>query len=50
MVGEFKKDRYIAQHYHCTKYRAKCPEPYTREEVIHWEFTRLERLGNQSRS
>ncbi len=39
MVGEFKKDRYI--YYHCTKYRAKCPEPYTREEVIHGEFTAI---------
>jgi site-specific DNA recombinase len=37
MVGESKKDRYI--YYHCTKYRGKCPEPYTREEVVHREFT-----------
>ena len=37
MVGESKKDRYV--YYHCTKYRGKCPEPYTREEVVHREFT-----------
>ena len=37
MVGEIKKDRYI--YYHCTKYKGKCPEPYTREEVVHTEFT-----------
>jgi site-specific DNA recombinase len=37
MVGEIKKDRYI--YYHCTRYKGKCPEPYTREEVVHAEFT-----------
>lgn len=39
MVGEIKKDRYI--YYHRTKYKGKCPEPYTREEVVHREFTDL---------
>lgn len=39
MVGESKKDRYI--YYHCTKYKGKCPEPYTREEVLDREFTDL---------
>ena len=32
MVGEVKKKRYV--YYHCTGYRGKCPEPYTREEVL----------------
>ena len=31
MVGEVKKGRYV--YYHCTGYRGKCPEPYTREEI-----------------
>lgn len=39
MVGELKKNRYV--YYHCTKYKGKCPEPYTREEVIHAEFTAI---------
>ena len=32
MVGEVKKGRYV--YYHCTGYRGKCPEPYTREETL----------------
>jgi site-specific DNA recombinase len=32
LVGEVKKGRYV--YYHCTGYRGKCGEPYTREEVI----------------
>lgn len=32
MVGEIKKQRYV--YYHCTGYRQRCPEPYTREEVL----------------
>jgi len=39
IVGELKKDRYI--YYHCTKYKQKCPERYTREEVIHAEVTAI---------
>ncbi|MBM4073840.1 MAG: recombinase family protein, partial [Planctomycetes bacterium] len=32
LVGEIKKGRYV--YYHCTGYKGKCPEPYTREEVL----------------
>jgi site-specific DNA recombinase len=32
LVGEIKKGRYV--YYHCTGYRGKCPEPYTREEKL----------------
>ena len=32
LVGELKKHRYL--YYHCTGNRGKCPEPYTREEVL----------------
>ena len=32
LVGELKKRRYV--YYHCTGYRGKCPEPYTREEKL----------------
>jgi hypothetical protein len=39
MVGEIKKGRYI--YYHCTGYKGKCPEPYTREEVLEQAFTKL---------
>ena len=42
IVGELKKGRYV--YYHCTGYRGKCPEPYTREEVLTRVFT--ERLGD----
>ncbi len=37
MVGEIKKSRYV--YYHCTGYKGKCPEPYTREEVLEKNFT-----------
>ena len=36
LVGEIKKKRYV--YYHCTGYRGKCPEPYTREEVLERQF------------
>jgi hypothetical protein len=39
LVGEIKKGRYV--YYHCTGYKGKCPEPYTREEVLENKFTEL---------
>jgi site-specific DNA recombinase len=39
LVGEIKKSRYV--YYHCTGYRGKCPERYTREEVLADRFTDL---------
>jgi site-specific DNA recombinase len=36
LVGEMKKARYV--YYHCTGYRGKCPEPYTREEILENQF------------
>jgi hypothetical protein len=39
MVGEIKKGRYI--YYHCTGYKGKCPEPYTRQEILEEKFTEL---------
>ena len=39
LVGEIKKGRYI--YYHCTGYKGKCPEPYTREEVLEEQFAGL---------
>jgi site-specific DNA recombinase len=36
MVGEVKKSRYV--YYHCTGYKGKCPEPYTREEALEDQF------------
>ena len=36
LVGEVKKGRYV--YYHCTGYRGKCPEPYTREERLEQQF------------
>jgi site-specific DNA recombinase len=38
-VGEIKKGRYV--YYHCTGYRGKCLEPYTREEVLAERFGQL---------
>jgi hypothetical protein len=35
-VGEIKKGRYV--YYHCTGYKRKCPEPYTREEILAERF------------
>lgn len=37
LVGEIKKGRYV--YYHCTGNRGKCPEPYTRQELLAGEFT-----------
>jgi site-specific DNA recombinase len=39
LVGEIKKGRYI--YYHCTGYKGKCPEPYTREEMLEESFSEL---------
>ena len=39
MVGEIKKGKYV--YYHCTGFKGKCPEPYTREEVLEEKFTGL---------
>ncbi len=39
LVGEIKKGRYV--YYHCTGYKGKCPEPYTREEVLEEQFADL---------
>ena len=38
-VGELKKGKYV--YYHCTGNRGKCPEPYTRQEVLSSEFANL---------
>ena len=42
LVGEMKKGRYV--YYHCTGYRGKCLEPYTREETLEDRFAG--RLGD----
>ena len=39
LVGERKKQHYT--YYHCTGYRGRCPEPYTREEILEARFTDL---------
>ncbi len=39
MVAELKKGKYV--YYHCTGHRGKCPEPYTRQEVLVDEFSAL---------
>jgi site-specific DNA recombinase len=36
LVGEIKKGRYVD--YHCTGAKGKCPEPYTRQEVLEERF------------
>ena len=36
LVGELKKQKYV--YYHCTGYRGKCEEPYTREEIVQDQF------------
>ena len=36
MVAELKKAKYV--YYHCTGYKGKCPEPYTREEQLQQEL------------
>jgi site-specific DNA recombinase len=38
-VGELKKGKYV--YYHCTGNRGKCPESYTRQEVLTREFAGL---------
>ena len=38
LVAEIKKGRYV--YYHCTGHHGKCPEPYTREELLVEQFTR----------
>ena len=47
MVGELKKQQYV--YYHCTGYKGKCPEPYTREEVLAECFGKLLRSLSFSR-
>lgn len=43
MVAEIKKNLYI--YYHCSRAKGKCPDPYTREEVLEERFAALlERL------
>jgi site-specific DNA recombinase len=37
LVGEIKKGRYV--YYHCTGFKGKCPERFTREEVLEECFT-----------
>ena len=39
MVGELKKRQYV--YCHCTSYKGKCPEPYTREEILEERFGQL---------
>ena len=39
MVAEIKKNRYI--YYHCSRAKGKCPEPYTRQEVLEERFADL---------
>jgi len=39
LVGEIKKGRYV--YYHCTGNRGKCPEPYTRQEVLNAGFASI---------
>jgi DNA invertase Pin-like site-specific DNA recombinase len=39
LVGDIKKGKYV--YYRCSHYRGKCPEPYTREEVLEEKFTEL---------
>ena len=39
MVAELKKSRYV--YYHCSRAKGKCPEPYTREEVLEERFAEL---------
>ena len=39
VVGELKKQQYV--YYHCSRYKGRCPEPYTREEVFDDRFSEL---------
>jgi hypothetical protein len=38
-VGEIKKGRRV--YYHCTGYKGKCPEKYTREKVLEEQFGKI---------
>ena len=38
LVAEVKKGKYV--YYHCTGYRGRCPEPYTREEILKRQFAK----------
>jgi DNA invertase Pin-like site-specific DNA recombinase len=38
-VGELKKGKYV--YYHCTGNRGKCPERYTREEILSSKFSNV---------
>jgi site-specific DNA recombinase len=38
-VGELKKAKYV--YYHCTGNRGKCPEPYTRQELLSSGFANV---------
>jgi site-specific DNA recombinase len=39
LVGEIQKGRYV--YYHCTGNRGKCPEAYTRQEILSGEFANV---------
>src|SRR5262249_36148567 len=39
LVAEIKKGRYV--YYHCTGSKGKCPERYTRQEVLEDRFAQL---------
>ena len=39
LVVELKKHKYV--YYHCTGNRGKCPEPYTRQEILASELADL---------
>jgi hypothetical protein len=39
LVGELKKGKYV--YYHCTGNRGKCPERYTRQEILSGEFANV---------
>jgi site-specific DNA recombinase len=39
LVGELKKSRYV--YYHCTGSKGKCPERYTRQEILEERFAHL---------
>jgi DNA invertase Pin-like site-specific DNA recombinase len=39
LVAELKKGRYV--YYHCTGNRGKCPEPYTRQEILSSGFANV---------
>ncbi len=43
LVGELKKGQYV--YYHCTGNRGKCPEPYTRQEVLASGFANILQEG-----